>query len=376
MKVLHINHGKMFGGVESVLVTLARQSSLCREMKPAFALCATGRLSDELKSAGMPVFILGDVRASRWWTIGKARRRLRALLQQEAFDAVICHMPWNHAVFGPEVKRAGTPLIFWQHGLASGSGWLERWASQTRPDLAISNSEFTATTLRFLFPDVPKHIVHCPVESNLAGADRESVRRKLGASPEQVVILQVSRIEACKGHAVHLRALAELKADPRWTCWMVGGVQQKSEQDLLAQLKAQAAELGIADRVVFAGQASNVAEILRAADIFCQPNEAAEGFGITFVEAMAAGLPVVATRLGALPEIVTDREGFLLEPGDPHSLAGSLRFLIENSEHRRTIGQNGPARAKLLCDPGTEIRKLYRYLQPLGAGSLHASVAG
>jgi len=91
---------------------------------------------------------------------------------------------------------------------------------------------------------------------------------------------------------------------------------------------------------------------------------------------MAAGLPVVATRLGALPEIVTDREGFLLEPGDPHSLEGSLRFLIENSEHRRTIGQNGPARAKLLCDPGTEIRKLYRYLQPLGAGSLHASVAG
>ena len=119
MKVLHINAGNMFGGVETILVTLARRRNLCPEMEPSYALCFEGRLSEELKATGVPVHFLGEARVSRFWTVLESRKRLRHLLAAQHFDVVVCHMAWNHAIFGPEVKRAQLPLVFWAHGPAS-----------------------------------------------------------------------------------------------------------------------------------------------------------------------------------------------------------------------------------------------------------------
>src|SRR5580658_8787179 len=100
-KVLHINSGNLYGGVESILVTLARLRDLCPGMEPHFALCHQGRLSRELAEAGVPVVELAKVRISRPWTVWRARRLLRELLAREHFDLVICHMPWSMAIFGP-----------------------------------------------------------------------------------------------------------------------------------------------------------------------------------------------------------------------------------------------------------------------------------
>ena len=119
-KVLHVYAGNLFGGIETLLVTLARTQQLCPEMESQFALCFEGRLSQELAATGAKVHQLGGVKLSNPWQAVRARARLKRLLRQEGFDAVICHACWPQAIFGSTVKQLGIPLIFWCHDVPTG----------------------------------------------------------------------------------------------------------------------------------------------------------------------------------------------------------------------------------------------------------------
>jgi glycosyltransferase involved in cell wall biosynthesis len=361
-KVLHINSGNLYGGVESILVTLARLRDLCPGMEPHFALCHQGRLSRELAEAGVPVVELAKVRISRPWTVWRARRLLRELLAREHFDLVICHMPWSMAIFGPAVKDSGQKLGFWAHAFHTGTGWLERLAQRATPDIAIANSRFTEAGLANLFPGTPSAVVYPPVALTALPQPvqaRTALRQELGVSEDTVVIIQVSRIEACKGHLLHLQALARLKQLPgAWVCWMAGGAQRPEEENYFQELKQAAASLGIAERVRFLGQRSDIPELLAAADIFCQPNQTPDSFGISFIEALWAGRPVITTAMGGALEIVDQRCGFLIKSGDVGALAESLQNLIENPQLRARLAAAGAARAFELCDPGRQMKIL------------------
>jgi len=360
VKLLHINAGNLYGGVESLLVTLARQAGLCRDLEPQFAVCFEDRFSVELRAAGAQVHSLGGVRASRVWTVRKARQKLRELLRQACFDIVVCHMPWNHAVFGPEVRRAGIPLVFWQHDPATGTGWLEHWARQTRPDLAISTSRFAARSLSLLFPDVRKEVIYAPVPAPPASVgDAWSFRQGLGVREDQVVILQASRLESWKGHLLLLEALSRIREVPSWVCWIAGGPQRREEERYLARLQAAVNDRGISGRVRFLGQRSDIPQIMASADIFCQPNQGPEPFGLVFVEALRAGLPVVSTAMGGVLEIVDESCGVLTPPGNAAELAQALGQLVTSPEARARLGRAATARAQRLCDPAGQIQLLY-----------------
>jgi glycosyltransferase involved in cell wall biosynthesis len=363
LRVLHLNHGKVFGGVETILVTLARFRQLCPSMKPSFLLCEEGRLSRELAAADVPVHLVGSVRISRPWTVWRARRELRRVLQRERFEIVVCHMPWSLVVFGPVVRSEGQRLGFWAHAFHAGQNWLERLARRIPPDLAIANSRFTLGGLANLFSTrTLTGVVYPPVElleTEISRDERTRTRAEQGADAETVVIIQVSRIEAGKGHIAHLEALAQLgPLDQKWVCWFVGGAQKPEEQILFDSLKAKAHELGISSRVRFLGQRSDINALLNAADIFCQPNQTPDSFGIAFVEALWAGVPVVTTSMGGAIEIIDDSCGLLLPPGNITLLAEALRRLIESPSLRSVLGRAGMARAMQLCDPGTQINRL------------------
>jgi len=185
------------------------------------------------------------------------------------------------------------------------------------------------------------------------------VRGGLNTAEDAVVIVQVSRMEAWKGQQAHLEALARIKNLPTpWVCWMVGGAQRPEEREYLESLRKQAEILGLAERVRFLGQRSDVPVLLGAADIFCQPNLTPEPFGIVFVEALWAALPVVSFALGGALEIVDDSCGLLIPPGDVEGLAAGLGSLIEQAGLRATLGRGGPARAARLSDPATQMNAL------------------
>lgn len=356
MRILHVYGGFLFGGIESMLVTMAQSEALAPGLHQEFALCHHGRLENELLRAGVPVHHLGVVRVSRPWSMIRAALRLRRILRRDHFDVVVIHSAWSHAIFAPVVRRARQPLIFWLHDRASGRHWTERWAARTPPDLAIANSHFTRNTLPAIFPHVPGEVLYCPVADNiprLAASERAAVRAAFAASPDELVIVLACRLEAWKGHELLLQALSHLQSDsslPSWKLWIIGGVQRPSEQAFLDRLHRLAAA-DLPGQVRFLGQRSDVPRLYAAADLHCQPNLAPEPFGIAWIEALYAGLPVVTTALGGALEILNSDCGRLVPPGDSRALAQALAELLREPQRRRALSDYGPARAAAISAP-------------------------
>jgi len=378
MRVLHINNGNLYGGIETMLATLGRHGNLSESMTPEFALCFNGRISEELAASGAAVHQLGSARVRYPVSLYHARHRLRELLKQGRFDFAVCHSSWSHAIFAPVVREAGVAEVRWLHDPFDRRHWLNRWASRVAPDLMVANSQFTAKTWSGVYPNVGAKVVLPPVECTrpASGFDRRVLRQQLGTSEDAVVIIQLSRMEEWKGQTVLLRALSLLRDDPRWVCWVVGGAQRPSEQRYLSILEGLAEHFELANRVRFLGHRRDSPELLAAADIHCQPNVGPEPFGITFVEALFSGLPVVTSGFGGAVEIVNDECGILLPPNDPERLASALRSLIGDRRRREALGAAGPMRAATLCDPVTRIKELNQFLAAAVRPRSRSAIAG
>lgn len=368
MRLLHIYSGNLYGGIEVFLRTLARLPRGAPELTHEFALCFEGRLSQELREAGAAVHLLGPVKVSRPWTVWRARGVLTQLLERQRYTAAVCHAAWPQALFGPVARALGVPLVFYQHDTLSGRHWLERWARVTEPDLVLANSRFSAGTLATVYPRARCHVRYLPVpapEQVPGPEERARLRAELGAGEQDTVIIQACRMEEWKGHRLLLEALGRLRAVPGWKLWVAGGAQRPPEVRYREELEALAVRLGIAERVRLLGQRSDVPRLLRAADIHCQPNLSPEPFGLAFIEALQAGLPVITTEMGGPLEIVDDTCGRLVPPR-AESLAEALRWLVQEPEERRRLAAGGPARAAALCEPNAFLRGLREDLGSLG----------
>jgi glycosyltransferase involved in cell wall biosynthesis len=363
MRLLHVHSGNLFGGVETMLLTVARFQHTT-PLEHSFALFYDGRVARELRAIDVPVYLLGPARLRNLPSIWRARRRLRDLLVTGSFDAAVCHLAWSQALFGKTIVSTGCDQLFWMHDAGGGSHWLDRLARRVRPALAICNSRYTASTLPRLYSNVKYEVIHYPVLPSLAGSGGErrfEVRQELNTPPDAIVIVQVSRMQHYKGHRVLIDALAQLRdssLSPAWTCWIVGGAQRPEELRLLAGLNKQVIAAKLADRVRFCGERSDIARILGAADIFCHPHTSPEPFGIALVEALGAGLPVVTSDLGGACEIVDPSCGIRGKANDPAELATALEALLDDPAMRRRLGEAAPARARALCDPAERMGEL------------------
>ena len=348
MRVLHVHSGNLYGGVETLLKTLHRygeEAGLHQE----FALCFEGRVSRDLRAQKAVIWNLGPVRAIAPWTVLRARKTLRRILFLGRFDVVITHMSWTHALFAPAIATAQTPVVNWQHNEVKGTHWTELMARGYPPATVIATSNLVSDGLCRLFPHVPREVLYCAVEA--CGVRRSRVENR-------IVIMHASRFQPWKGQRQLLEALGRLRGVGGWECRIAGGAQRNSERRFELELRQLAVDLGIADRVRFLGLCENVPALLAEAHIYCQPNTEAEAFGVSYVEALAAGVPVVATALGGALEIVTPNCGLLVNPGDLEELRQALHLLITSDQLRDRLGSNGPARAAELCSPRVQVRKL------------------
>jgi glycosyltransferase involved in cell wall biosynthesis len=177
------------------------------------------------------------------------------------------------------------------------------------------------------------------------GAAR-AVRRDLDVPPDAPFLLCVARLDPQKGHPVLLDAMSlVLRREPEARLVLVGGGQQAGE-DYVASLRRRASQPDLDGRVLFAGERTDVPRLMAACDVFAMASHW-EGFGLVFLEAMAAGKPVVATRVSAVPEVVVHGEtGILAPPDDPSALAEALLDLVGDPAQRRRLGAAGYQRVR------------------------------
>ncbi len=364
MRILHINPGNLYGGIEKILTILAKRRYLCPEMQSEFAICFPGKFQEELESLGIVLYRLGSVRGRYPWTVWQARKNLSKLLRSQNFSAVCCHSTWSVAIFGKVVKSLKIPLIFWQHDAVSAKKLhrLERWAASIIPDQIICNSKFTQSTLPRLYPHASSEVFYCPIPEPtqyLSSEELYQFRADQNIKSDEIVITMIARWESCKGHDNLIDSLAQLSDNPYWQCWLVGGCQRPKEQEYQNSILAKAKQYGIRDRIHLLGHRSDIDRILQASDIFCQPNQSPDTFGIVFVEALYNGLPVITTAMGGPEEILTSNCGYLVQPGNIPQLTRILRQLIDSKESRARFGLAGKQRARELCLPESQIKKLH-----------------
>jgi glycosyltransferase involved in cell wall biosynthesis len=221
-------------------------------------------------------------------------------------------------------RRAGAPLVVTEHytgferGLVSGTDLLTAKAAFRGAALVTPVSHELAERLRPLAGDTPMRVVANPV-------DTEVFHPGAGPRPEGPPrLLSVAWLDAKKGHRFLLDALAGLDRDDV-TLDLVGG------GDLRPELEAQAARLGLTGRVRFLGPLAKagVAELMRASDLFVLAS-LHENLPVVLAEAMASGLPSVATQVGGVEELIDRPDaGALVEPGNARALAGAIREALD-----------------------------------------------
>ncbi|HEX2035303.1 MAG TPA: glycosyltransferase, partial [Chloroflexota bacterium] len=180
----------------------------------------------------------------------------------------------------------------------------------------------------------------------LAESQVREIRRELGLPRQGPILLSVGRLDPQKGHPYLFEAMRQVAARiPEARLVVVGAAQQGSEE-YVASLRRQAAEPELEGRIIFAGERQDVPRLMAACDLFVLAS-LWEGFGLVFAEAMAAGKPVVGTRVSAVPEVVVDGEtGRLVPPQDADALAAAVIGLCEDASERRRLGRNGYQRVR------------------------------
>ncbi len=178
--------------------------------------------------------------------------------------------------------------------------------------------------------------------------ERRALRAELGAGEQDVVFICVARFAPQKAHEVLIEAFARARAAAeagggRLRLWLVGG---DPFADGVEKAREAASQAGVLEDggCLFAGIRRDVPRLLGAADVFTMASRW-EGLGLVFLEAMAAGLPVLSTRVSAIPEVVVEGETGLLVPADdPAALAEGMVRLARNPALRRSLGEAGRRR--------------------------------
>lgn len=169
---------------------------------------------------------------------------------------------------------------------------------------------------------------------------RGELRAELGVEPEALLVGIVARLVPIKAHEVFLRAAAStVRRVPRARFLIVGDGERRAELEGLAR------ELGVADRTRFLGWRSDLDRVYADLDLVALTSQN-EGSPVSLIEAMAAARPVVATRVGGVPDLVEDGPtGWLVPPGDADALASAIAALLGDPERRRKLGEAARARA-------------------------------
>jgi glycosyltransferase involved in cell wall biosynthesis len=180
-----------------------------------------------------------------------------------------------------------------------------------------------------------------PADSAVPPDAESRVRAELGVPPAAPLAVAVGRLTEQKGLFYLLEAMSLVhQRIPEARLFIVGDAQD-GKDDYKHRLLQARRRLGLEDTVVFTGVREDVPAVMQAADVFVMAS-LWEGFGLVFLEAMAAAKPVVATRVSAVPEVVDDGvTGLLVEPQNPKALADAMLSLLSDKERARSMGQAG-----------------------------------
>jgi glycosyltransferase involved in cell wall biosynthesis len=373
IRILYLITGTSIGGTERVLADICGRLDRRRYLPTVVSLKKEGPVASRLRDQGVEVLSLNMREAADWLSTVECALglwRLPRMLKGRSFD-ILHSFLYRANIFGRlAAPRCGIARVVNAVRVTAEeeSPLMRRLDAGTihRADAVCALSESLARELKDRLGLSPEKIAVIPNGLDTEAADRAlresrgESRLRLGLSPADMVVAAIGRLHRQKGHSALLEAFRPFSLDhPRGRLILAG------EGPEGPALRAQAERLRIAPHVLFAGPVSSPWPILAAADIFVL-SSLYEGMPNVLLEAMAASLPVVATSVGAVPEMITDgREGLMVPPGDPGALADALNRLSWSADLRQEMGRCGRRRVEESFRPDVTVERLDRLYRSL-----------
>ncbi len=329
IKVVHIVEDLKVGGQEHVIASIVR--GLDPKVFDVRVWCtqAGGQVADDLRRDGFPVEVLGLQGIRNLFHVAELRRKM----QQVQVDVVHTHA-WGGGLIGRFAARsAKVPVVFGHvHGIYNYVSRLHLKIDATLVKWSTGSICCSQAARHFMLSheSVPPEklvVVYNGIDLSpfkpLAAGERAELRAKARVKPGDIVIGSVGHLETHKGHEFLVQAFRRvLETQPHARLLLVGDGRKR------ARLEALANELGVMHRTTFAGVRRDVPLLLALMDLFVLPS-LNEALGLALIEAMASGVPVVASDVGGIPEVVKHRQtGLLAEPGSASALADAILEMI------------------------------------------------
>lgn len=346
MKVCHVAMGDLWAGAEVQLLSLMRYLVRLPGFEWSVILFNEGRLAEELRKLPVSLTVIPEQTFS---TIGIAYRLAKTLGKIRP-DVVHTHKYKDSFIGALVAKAMGIPhVVRIVHGLPEPFKGLRnaKMAGYTAVDRFITGwlvdrvVAVSSDIERVLIGRYGSNRVQCihngiDLEAIRVTTPREALRRTWQIAEDAVIIGTAGRLVPVKGHAILLEAVRILRASkPNVTLLLVG------DGPLRSDLETNAKRLGLENAVIFTGHQDQAYDCLNLMDIFVLPS-LHEGIPMVLLEALALERPVVATRVGGIPEVIThDLSGKLVHAGDADELAKSLAELIERPNTAKSLGIEG-----------------------------------
>ena len=346
IRVLHVTPDLVPYGLENMVAGLVSTLDRRRFEPAVVSLYAEseGGLEQSLRAAGVRLFHLGKSRGLDL----RMYPRLYSVLRE--FRPHILHTH-NYVLryTWPAALAARVPaMIHTVHNVAEREvdrvgQHLHRFAFR-RNVWPVSISDEVSASFRRIYGFPEAAVIPNGIALDLyrtPTGEREATRRALGVAPGEFAFLCVARFSVQKDHRTLLEAFAQGPAARTRTRLLLAG-----DGELREQTMEVVARLGLEDRVTFLGRRTDMPDVLAAADAFVLASRW-EGNPLSVMEAMAAGKPVVATTVGAIPELVRDGvDGYLVPAADPATLAGGMARLLDSpAADREAMGRAAAERA-------------------------------
>ena len=348
MKIIHVINTLSAGGAELHLLTL------CRHLKQHGAEIIVICLKENIKGSrslradfDTEGFRIINLEADRRYSF-RFLKPLIDIVRHERPHIVHTHLP--RADFAFALGRAFYRSVLWVssiHDIHSES-WSARWALPLfnviwrRPDavIAISHAVKNWLITEHGIPPEKVSVIHYGLDAERFAQPSVDYRERWGMNGEPVAG-SIGRLEPRKGHACLIQSMSRVCQRIRGSTLLIAGADT---WDYGKELERLINELGLQGQVRLVGFQSDVASFLAALDVFAFASRA-EGFGQVVIEAMAAGKPVVTSRVPPITEIVVDgKTGLLVEPDNPEAFAHAINWLFTHPEEARNMGRRGRER--------------------------------
>lgn len=335
MRILHTEWSDGWGGQERRIISEMRGMQ-ARGHTLWLATREHARILVEAENAGIPTLTLPFRRAVDPTSVMRLRRQLRRL----NVEIVNTHSGVDSWIGGLAARSAGTPVLLRTRHLniPLRRGWTN--FVHYLPDRIIACGEAIRTNLvdECGFPS--EQVVSIPTgidfDSFRPRRSREETRAELGLRNADLAVLMVGIIRSVKRHTVALETLRKLTQDYPNIRLLIAG-----DGPLRDEVETQADKLGLSSHVCFLGYRDDVADLMQAADVMLLTSRS-EGVPQALTQALGLGLPVVATEVGSVPELIRhERTGLLAPAEQPEAIAAQLRRIIDDPDWARRLGAQG-----------------------------------